>query len=80
MNLKEERLKELKEIRRGIGILFLAILTFTGNLFNKYIENFENEEIKNSLIMLFLSLLFLFLGLILISIPIWRILRNGRSN
>ena len=80
MDIKEERLKELKEIRRGLAILFLAVLTFSGNLLSKYLDNLENEVLKNTLILLSLSLLFILSGLIIISIPIWRMLKNGRNN
>ncbi len=79
MDIKEEKLKELKEIRRAIGIVFLAVLTFLGNILTKYLDNPSNIMYKKASILLFFILVFLFITLILISIPIWRYLKNGNG-
>ena len=79
MDIKEEKLKELKEVRRAVGIVFLAVLTFLGNVLAKYLDNPSNIMYKKASILLFFILVFLFITLILISIPIWRYLKNGNG-
>ena len=77
MDIKEERLKEFKEVRRGLAILFLAVLTIEGNLLLKYIET---KDTLLSKIMIFglIGLILLAVGIFILSIPIWRIVKNGK--
>jgi len=77
MELKEEKIKELKEIRRGFAILFLAVLTIEGNILLKYIEN---KDILLEKIMIFglFALILLSVAIFILSLPIWRLLKNGK--
>ncbi len=77
MDVKEEKLKELKEIRRGNGIVFLAVLTFLGTLLDKYLQNSENFLYKKAFLVNLMVFVILLMVLILIPIPIWRIIKNG---
>ncbi|EDP73877.1 hypothetical protein [Hydrogenivirga sp. 128-5-R1-1] len=79
MDIKEEKLKELKEVRRAIGIVFLAVLTFLGNIIYKYLDNPENTLYKQTFFITLSILVILFFLIIIISIPIWRIIRNGNG-
>ncbi len=79
MDIKEERLKELKEIRRAVGIVFLAVLTFFGNIIYKYLDNPENVLYKQTFFIALAILVILFFLIIIISIPIWRIIHNGNG-
>ncbi len=79
MDIKEERLKEFKEVRRAIGIVFLAVLTFFGSVIDKYLQNPENLVYKKAIFFIFFVIVILLFTIILISIPIWRIIRNGNG-
>ncbi len=79
MDIKEERLKEFKEVRRAIGIVFLAVLTFFGNVIDKYLQNPGNLVYKKAIFFVFFVIVILLFTIILVSIPIWRIIRNGNG-
>jgi len=79
MDIREEKLKELKEIRRAVGIVFLAVLTFLGNIIYKYLDNPENVAYKQTFFIALVILVILFFMIIIISIPIWRIIRDGNG-
>ena len=67
------RYEELKEIRRGFGILFILVLTYLGDLLKEYVKN-PNPNPKESFLLFGTSLflLTLFIGLSLITVVIWR--------
>ncbi len=77
MELKEEKLKELKEIRRGFGILLLAILTFSGTILPKYVDT-HDFLLKQILFFSSFSIVILITGIIIISIKIWRLIKLDR--
>ena len=77
MDKREEKLRELKEIRRAIGIVFLAILTFLGNVLSKYLEQPDKAIYVQVMVFIFILLIFLFILLLVLSLAIWRNLKNG---
>ena len=77
MELKDEKLKELKEIRRGFGILLLAILTFSGTILPKYVDT-HDLLLKQILFFSSFSIVILITGIIIISIKIWRLIKLDR--
>jgi len=66
--IKEFKYEELKEIRRGFGILFVLVLTYLGDLLKKYVKN-PNPNFKESFLLFGTSLFSLTLFIRLL--PLW---------
>ncbi len=75
MDKIEQELKEFKEIRRGLAILFLALLTMEGNALFKYVDK-KDKLLENLMILGLLGLILLGIGIIIVSFKIWRLLKN----
>ncbi|WP_297453646.1 hypothetical protein [Persephonella sp.] len=76
--MKNFKYEELKEIRRGFGVLFILVLTYLGNLLKGYVKNSSPNDKENFLVLgTFLFLTALFIGLFLITITIWK---KGEEN
>ena len=70
--MKDFRYEELKEIRRGLGVLFLLITTFLGDLVREVVRNpnpLDKEIIAIEIA--FLLLIILGIGIVFISVFIW---------
>ena len=67
------RYEELKEIRRGFGILFVLVLTYLGDLLKEYVKNPNPSEKETILILLVgIILLIILMGVIISTLIIWR--------
>ena len=75
------RYEELKEIRRGFGILFVLVLTYLGDLLKEYVKN-PNPNSKESLLVSssFVILFVTFFGIVLITGVIWELSKRGDKN
>ena len=69
----ELRYEELKEIRRGFGILFILVLTYLGDLLKEYVKNPNPSEKETILILLVgFILIIILLGVVIPTLIIWR--------
>jgi len=75
MDNREEKLKEFKEIRRGLSILFLAILTIEGNILLKFVET-KSKLLEKIMIFGVIGIILLGIGIVGVSFKIWRLLKN----
>ena len=75
------RYEELKEIRRGFGILFVLVLTYLGDLLKEYVKN-PNPNSKETLLVIssFVVLFVAFFGIVLITGVIWELSKRGDKN
>ena len=72
------RYEELKEIRRGFGIVFVLVLTYLGDFLKGYVKTSSHtSEEKFLLIGTIIFLIALFLGLLLITVSIWK--KGGKN-
>ncbi len=80
--MKDFRYEELKEIRRGLGVLFLLITTFLGDLVREVVRNpnpLDKEIIAIEIA--FLLLIILGIGIVFISVFIWiKFSKEGENN
>ena len=75
--MKDFRYEELKEIRRGLGVLFLVVLTYFGDVLRKYFE--EGKD----LILLKISgfvLIFISILILVITVMIALIIRRTKDD
>ncbi len=79
--MKSIKYEELKEIRRGFGILFLLITTFWGDLL-KTVINSSNPLEKQILASKIVFLIVVLIGfiIILLSVKIWFLIKQGESD
>ncbi len=79
--MKDFRYEELKEIRRGLGVLFLLVLTYLGDLLKEYAKELKPLEKEIMLVKITaFFLLVLFLGIILITGIIWLFNKQKEHN
>ncbi|EDP73599.1 hypothetical protein, partial [Hydrogenivirga sp. 128-5-R1-1] len=64
--MKDFKYEELKEIRRGFGIIFVLVLTYLGDLLKGYVKNPNPSEKETVLILLTgIILLIILLGVVI---------------
>lgn len=71
--MKEIKYEELREIRRGFGVLFILVLTYLGDLLKGYVKTPKPSEKETFLILATGFILFITtLGIVIVSFIIWK--------